>query len=273
MLINNKALLRMEEEMKLRNYSNRTVQTYMWCIKEYFKFDPFAAKRCDVDRIKRFLLYKKEKGVGPVQNNLYLNAIKYFYQKVIKSPIAINISFAKRPKILPRALSHRQVLQILSTYDNYKHKLLISLAYGAGLRVSEAINLKVRHLHFMEDLILIKCSKGAKDRFTLLPQKLKEALKRYVRNKDHNDYVFQSNRGGKLHPRTAQRIFKNGLKKAKINKDASFHSLRHSFATQLIENGTNIRYVQELLGHRSLRTTQIYTQVTMRALKHIDSPL
>jgi site-specific recombinase XerD len=245
----------------------------MWCIREYFKYDPMANSRCDVEKIKRFLLYKREKGAGPSQNNLYLNSIKYFYQNVIQSPVEIKIPYARRPKSIPRALSHRSILSILSTYDNIKHKLIIALAYGAGLRISEVVKLRVRDLYFMENLIHIRASKGAKDRLTILPHKLKKALQKRVENKNHLDYVFTSRRGGKMHVRTAQKIFKNGLRRAKINRDASFHSLRHSFATQLVENGTDIRYVQKLLGHRSLRTTQIYTHVSQKALRLIKSPL
>lgn len=266
-------LKRFEDELRLRNYSPRSMATYLWCIEEYFKYDRLAVRRLNNEKIRSFLLYKQEKGAGSSQRNLYLSSIKFFYQNVIKSPIKIHIPYAKRAKRAPKVLSRGEVLAILSTYDNYKHKLMIALAYGAGLRVSEVTNLKVKDLLFMESIINIRKSKGAKNRFTIMPQKLKEPLKKYIQTKDWKSYVFESRSGGKIHTRTLQKIFQAGLKKANIQREASFHSLRHSFATHLLENGTDIRFIQNLLGHSSIRTTQIYTHVTVRAVSQVKSPL
>lgn len=268
-----KYLLYMERELKLRNYSPKTIKTYMWGIGEFLKEHPEAVIRCDEEKIKDFLLNRKDGGLAAATINSYLNSIKYFYKNIIKVPADIKISFARRPKRLPSVLTHKEVVRILGTFENIKHKWVVALAYGAGLRVSEVVNLKVKDLFFDQDLVIVRNGKGAKDRLTLLPEKLRDALKRYVGQKDPNCFVFESNRGGKLHTRTVQKIFGRALKKAGIVKDATFHSLRHSFATHLIENGTDIRYVQELLGHRSLKTTQIYTQVTKSAIKQIKSPL
>jgi site-specific recombinase XerD len=119
----------------------------------------------------------------------------------------------------------------------------------------------------------LKDAKGKKDRMTIFPEKLKNNLIEIMTLRDKDDYVFESNRGGKLTEITAQKVFENALNKAKIQKDATFHSLRHSFATHLLENGVDVRYVQELLGHQNIRTTQIYTQVTNPAIRKIKSPL
>ena len=156
---------------------------------------------------------------------------------------------------------------------NPKHKLILALAYGAGLRVSEIINLRVRDIDLQELTIHPKQAKGKKDRITLLAEGLRPAIKNLTAGKNANDFVFSSERGGRLTTRTAQKIFEKALKKAKIKKKATFHSLRHSFATHLLENGVDIRYVQELLGHQNIRTTQRYTQVTNPKLKNIKSPL
>ena len=150
--------------------------------------------------------------------------------------------------------------------------MLVSLAYGAGLRVSEAVNLKVRDLNLEELTIHIRQAKGKKDRLTLIPEKLVNDLKNLMAGKDGGEYAFASERGGKLTDRTAQAVFEHALKKSGIKKGATFHSLRHSFATHLLENGTDVRYVQELLGHANIRTTQIYTHVTNPAIKNIKSP-
>jgi site-specific recombinase XerD len=150
---------------------------------------------------------------------------------------------------------------------------MLSLAYGSGLRVSEIVCLKVKDLNLDELTLFVRQAKGRKDRLTILPGKIITELKQFISDKDANDYVFASIRGGKLTSRTAQKIFEHGLIKSGIKKDATFHSLRHSFATHLLENGTDVRYVQELLGHQNIKTTQIYTKVTSQKLKNIKSPL
>jgi len=191
----------------------------------------------------------------------------------LKNLQKIEIQSAKRPIKLPVVLSRNEIEKILQTIINTKHKLLLSLAYGAGLRVSEAISLQVQDIDLDERVIHIKLAKGQKDRISLLPEKLISYLQNLIVGKSRNDLVFLSERGGKLSVRTAQKIFENALKKAKINKGATFHSLRHSFATHLLENGIDVRYVQELLGHSNIRTTQVYTHVTNPRLKNIKSPL
>lgn len=150
---------------------------------------------------------------------------------------------------------------------------MIALSYEAGLRVSEVISLRNRDINLDELTIHLKDAKGRKDRMTIFPEKLKRDMTEMMALQHGNEYIFESERGGRLNGRTAQMVFKKALKKAGIKKDASFHSLRHSFATHLLENGVDVRYVQELLGHANIRTTQIYTKVTNPALKNIKGPL
>lgn len=147
------------------------------------------------------------------------------------------------------------------------------MAYGAGLRISEAISLKVKDVNLEELTIHLKNAKGKKDRITIFPEKIRSNLQGLMAEKNLDDYLFESERGGKLTERTAQKVFENALRGIGIKKEATFHSLRHSFATHLLENGVDVRYVQELLGHQNIRTTQIYTQVTNPKLKNIKSPL
>lgn len=191
----------------------------------------------------------------------------------MKIPQKINLKFAKRSKKLPIVLSREEINKIIEVLPNKKHKLLISLAYGAGLRVSEVINLKVKDINPEELTIHLKDAKGKKDRITIFPEKIKFDIINIMDGKDKNNFIFESERGGKLTERTAQKVFENALKKSGIQKDATFHSLRHSFATHLLENGVDIRYVQELLGHQNIRTTQLYTRVTNPSIKKIKSPL
>lgn len=270
----NKMLEEMEFAMIIRHYSPKTQKTYMYNIQKYLEFDGEGIRRYSQQMVQQFLVEKAKEGVGPVSRNLYLCAIKFFYFNVIGRRKDITIPYAKRPKSTPLCLSRRTVLEIADATNNLKHKLIILLAYGAGLRLSEVTNLKVWDVKIYERTIFIRNSKGSKSRHTIFPDKLWDQLRRYIRNKHPSQYVFESNRGGKLHPRTVQKVFKNALKKSQAEEqNATFHSLRHSFATHLIENGVNLRYVQNLLGHSSIRTTQIYTHVRPKAIRSIKSPL
>ena len=262
-----------EEELRLRNYSPKTRISYLRCLREYFIYKQGNLDTLDIQSIKTFLLGKQDKGAAPQTINLYLNAIKYFYREIINYHGVINLKFAKRSKKLPIVLSRDEITSIIGCIKNPKHKLLISLAYGSGLRVSEAVSLKIKDLNISELTIHIKDAKGGKDRLTIFPEKLIPEISVFIAGKDADSYVFESERGGKLTTTTAQKIFENARRKANIAKDATFHSLRHSFATHLLENGVDVRYVQELLGHANILTTQIYTKVTNPMLKNIKSPL
>ena len=262
-----------ERELRIRNYSPKTVKSYLYGLREYFTFKKEKFETLNQDNIRDFLMLCDQKGVSAQSRNLFLGAIKFYYRNVTKSNQKIEIASAKKPKGLPIVLSRSEVDKILSSVKNHKHKLLLSLSYGAGLRVSEAVALKVKDMDFNEMTIHIKSAKGQKDRISVLPEKLINDLKSLTAGKSNNDYIFASERGGKLTTRTAQKIFENALRTSDVKKDATFHSLRHSFATHLLENGVDVRYVQELLGHQNIRTTQRYTQVTNPKLKNIKSPL
>ncbi len=266
-------LRKIENELKLRNYSRKTIKSYLTCLSDYFRFIKIVKKDPDINLIKSYLLQKQDKCQSPQTINLYLNAIKYFYREIFKSKIAINIRFSKTSKKLPVVLSKDEIQKIINAIENKKHRLLISLSYGSGLRVSEAVNLKIKDINLEELTIHIKDAKGRRDRITIFSEKIKNDLHELAVLKNMNDYVFASERGGKLTERTAQKVFENALRRASIRKDATFHSLRHSFATHLLENGVDVRYVQELLGHQNIRTTQLYTRVTNPSIKKIKSPL
>jgi integrase/recombinase XerD len=266
-------LTQVETELMIRNYSPKTIRAYLDCLENYFRYKQISLKVLDQDNLRQYLLKKKNDGLSPSTLNVHLNAIKFFYREIVKSLESINLKFAKRRKSLPVILNRQEIQVLLSSIQNSKHRLMLSLAYGAGLRVSEVVNLKVKDLDFSELLIHLKEAKGKKDRLTLIPEKMVSDLKNLIAGKSVNNYVFASERGGKLTERTPQAVFERSLKIAKIKKDATFHSLRHSFATHLLENGVDVRYVQELLGHSNIRTTQIYTHITNPAIKNIKSPL
>ncbi len=261
----------LEEELVLRGRSKRTCEAYCVCLKEYLRF--VDGRTADMGLVREFLLLKKSEGKAPSTTNLYLNAIKFFYKNVLKVGFSCDLKFSKKPQRIPVVLSREEIFDIISVIKNPKHKLLISLAYGAGLRVSEVVSLQVRDIDFREKLLFVRNGKGGRDRITILPEKLIHQIGQFSFGKEPDDYLLESERGGRLCSRTAQKVFLNALSKAGIRKTASFHSLRHSFATHLLENGTDIRYVQELLGHKSIKTTQIYTRVTKRSIRGVVSPL
>lgn len=262
-----------ERELRIRNYSRKTIKSYLYGLQKYFAFKRHDLPFLDIEHIKNFLLFSEQKGVSAKTRNLFLNAIKFYYQKVIGLSDRIEIRSAKTDSPLPIVLSRYEIEKILEVTTNSKHSLLLSLAYGAGLRVSEVVNLQVRDVDLAEFTLHIKLAKGKKDRITIIPERIVQNLQSLMAGKKSDEPVFESERRGKLTERTAQKIFEHALKKAGIQKLATFHSLRHSFATHLLENGTDVRYVQELLGHRNIRTTQRYTQVTNPMLKNIKSPL
>ena len=264
---------KVKRELLIRSYSRKTLKSYIFALNKYFDNKKQDFHKLDLENIRNFLLFCHNKGVSAQTRNIFLSAIKFYYYNIVGTRQKINIKTAKENKSLPIVLSRKEISQIFETITNPKHKLLLELSYGGGLRVSEAINLKIKDIDYNELTIHIKQAKGQKDRITLLPQKTVINLQKFIVFKNSNDYLFESERGGKLSTRTAQKIFENALLKSGIKKDATFHSLRHSFATHLLENGVDIRYVQELLGHSNIRTTQIYTHVTNPQLKNIKSPL
>jgi len=266
-------LERCEVELIIRGYSKRTVKSYTTCIKKYLRFVGEDVPSFSEERIKDFLVYKKRQNCAPKTLHVYLSAVKFLYRKVLGVWHKIDIKFAKRNVRNPVVLSHQKIMDLIGTYQNLKHKILVALAYGTGLRVSEVTNLKIRDLDFYQNLINVRQGKGAKDRVTLLPDVLVDDLKGLINDRSFNDYVFESQLGGKLSTRTLQKIFQNGLRRANIQEKATFHSLRHSFATHLLDGGVQLCYIQKLLGHSNIRTTQIYTKVSIGAIKAIKSPL
>lgn len=266
-------LKRTEEELRLRGASRKTIRAYTDVLKHYFLWKGGNYSKQDEENIRKYLLYKEEMGSSAATRNLALNAIKFFYRDVVRSREKIAIKYARVVKSVPVVLSRIEVRKLIDATNNLKHKLMLALAYGTGMRISEVVSLKVCDFDLDELIVHIKQAKGRKDRITVFPESLKRDIQNFIACKSGDDYVFESERGGKLTTRSAQKVFLNSLKAAGVSKPATFHSLRHSFATHLLENGVDIRYVQELLGHQNIRTTQRYTKVTNPMLKNIKSPL
>lgn len=266
-------LLQLTKELQQRNYSPRTVEIYFNCLRFFLKWLNYDVSKLSREKILDFILFLQKQGKAPKTINLYKEVIKFFCSQILKVSFDVDIKLSKEPKKLPIVLSRTELDHMFSVPQNIKHKLLLMVAYGAGMRLSEVKNLRVQDIDFGSLTIHIKWAKWQKDRISILSEKIRDELQRYCSLKTSDAYVFESERGGILHERTLAHIFHHAKEKAGITKPATFHSLRHSFATHLLENGTDIRYVQVLLWHNNIRTTQMYTQVTNPILKNIISPL
>lgn len=264
---------KLKQEMRLRKFSLRTIKAYLYYITSVLKCASKNPRDISSDDLRAYLekLANEEKSASTL--NIAYSALKFYFEKILRRRFFMNILRAKMPKKIPKVFTKEEVRKILGTIQNVKHKLMLGLMYSSGLRVSEVTNVKVEDFDFQNRLLFIRGAKGAKDRTTILSEKVTGVLKKYICNKNFNDYVFESNQGDKLTERTVQKVFFEALKNSGIKKCASCHSLRHSFATHLLENGTDIRYIQELLGHAKLETTKIYTKVANNNLQKIKNPL
>lgn len=230
----------------------------------------------DESSVKEYLLSMiEEDKLTNSYVNQAISALKFLVQKVFKVAGLFNdIPRQKKIRRLPNVLSQEEVARIIEVINNKKHKAIMTLVYSAGLRVSEVVKLKVSDLDFERELLRIDQGKGRKDRYTLFARKAMVLVKEYIEDGKPDYWLFPgANKDRHLSARSVQKVFKRACSKAGIKKDVSVHTLRHSFATHLLENGTDIRYIQELLGHKSTQTTEIYTHVTRKDVRRIVSPL
>lgn len=207
----------------------------------------------------------------PASVSQAISSIKFYYQTVYGR--TLKIPYPRKHKKLPEVLTPEEVGRLLDAVENTKHHLLLELMYGCGLRVSEAVKLKKIQINFDEGLVTVREGKGRKDRHIALPKTIRKRLKAYLTARfDDNPHVFNTTRGH-LHVKSAQNIVEHAAKKADIKKNVTPHTLRHSFATHLLEQGTDLRIIQKLLGHSNIKTTQIYTQISTQLIKKVKSPL
>jgi len=257
--------------LEVKRYSKNTQKTYIQAISqflEYFsKADPLKINNED---IFRYIEHKiKDNKISFSTQKGIVGAIKRFYKYVYNRNIKIDYIYPDRQELkLPKVLAIEDIKKILNSIQNLKHKTLISTIYSCGMRISEALNIKISDIDSKRMMVRIENSKGNRDREVMLSQNLLMLLREYYKVYKPKKYIFEGQKGGKYTARSAENILKKALKDSKINKNASLHTLRHSYATHLIEQGTDIRIVQELLGHKNIKTTQIYTHITdIRKLK------
>ncbi|MBT3303202.1 MAG: tyrosine-type recombinase/integrase [Bacteroidetes bacterium] len=267
------------KKMDLENKSPNTIKIYHYFLIRFI--NTFQANSLEqinefeVQRINDYHFYlKQEKRYSAKTLNQSVNAIKYYYRYVLERDMNFeNISRGKKSHDLPKFYSVEELTLIYNTLENIKHKALLMVIYSAGLRISEALNLKVSDILSDRKQLFVKGGKGKVDRFTILSDKVLLLLTRYIEEYKPTDYLFEGQFGGKYSASSARNVLDKAIEKAGVTKKGSLHSLRHSFATHLLESGVDVRYVQALLGHRSIKTTEIYTHVTNTHLMTIKSPL
>jgi site-specific recombinase XerD len=268
------------EKLFLLNYSLSTIRTYHSLL---LRFLNRQLPKClaDVNNFTEEQINNYHRALVQQGNyscsfiNQSINAVKFYYQRVVGRP-EINLNQVERPEKpfqLPTVLSKEEVGRILASTENLKHRCLLQLLYAGGLRIGEVINLKVTDIKSDRNLLLIRGGKGKKDRTTLLSKRLLESLRAYYKVYRPKLWLFEGQTGGQYTVTSTRQVFRACLQKAGITTKATPHSLRHSFATHLLEQGTDLRYIQTLLGHRNSKTTEIYTHVTTHALEKIISPL
>lgn len=257
----------------LRGLSRQTIKTYVYVVGKFLKSvrkDPHQVTQTD---IKNFLFDKLEKGSPGNTINVYLNGLKFFFEIVLRRKLTVNIRYAKIPQHLPEFLTQEECQRFFSVIKNKKHKLMVTLLYSAGLRVSELLNLRVRNFQLSQNHGWVRSGKGGKDRVFILAEKLKEDLVDWINDNGlvADDFVF-SNCSRKMSSQTVRLIIKKAARLAGISKNVHPHTLRHSFATHLLENGYAVTDVQPLLGHAKIETTLIYSHLAQPKLLNIQSP-
>jgi len=254
-------LQRSEEELKLRGYSLKTLKTYLGQIRRFLLFIQKEVNDLTNEDVREYLItLLEEKEKSHAYTNQAISSIKFLFHDVLKQKNnTINLPRPKKEHKLPEILSQKEVELILKSVQNIKHRVILFLTYSAGLRVSEVVNLKIQDIDNQRMLIHVKQAKGRKDRYTLLSSIALDLLRQYAKQYRLKNWLFPSDiEGNHLSERSVQKIFETACKRTGIKKDVSVHSLRHSFATHLLEAGTDLRYIQELLGHSNSKTTEIY---------------
>jgi integrase/recombinase XerD len=262
----------MSDALRAMKYSNRTITRYLSIVDRYARFIEKPILESGVAEATRFLAFlEREIGSSASTINQAISALRFLYTRVLGREAPLT----RRPKAdrrLPGILSHDEALCIVAAPRNIKHKTILAIAYSAGLRVGELTTLRVQDIDLKRSVILVHSGKGRKDRYTILATKTRQLIELYLDVYQPKLWLFEGRNEGHISARSIQEVFYRAKKNTGIMKDVSIHSLRHSFATHLLEGGTDIRYIQELLGHSNAKTTQIYTHVAKKDFLRIRSP-
>ncbi len=266
-----KELEKLRAELRLSGFSQNTVETYSILVKEFLLSTRKNPAELDEQDLKKFLLQLLDSGRKKTTANLARAALVFYYRNVLGKQV--EVKSIKTEKKIPEVLTPEEVKKLLQACDNPLHELIIEFLYSTGVRLSELVNMKIKDIDWQEGMGWVRGGKGAKDRRIILSKKLLEKLKDFVKGRNPDEYLFPGRTGGRMNKRNVQKIVARAARKAGITKNVHPHTLRHSFATHLLQEGTDIRIIQELLGHSNLNTTQIYTHVSTQDLKKIRNPL
>ena len=266
-------LKKFRQEIMIAGYSKRTISMYEMYVKAFLQQLKKPAEQAERENIIEFMAGMKEKNNSNATLSLALSALKFFYHTFLHLKIIEDIKVPKKAKKLPVVLTREELRELFKATKAGRNRLIMEFLYSTGCRVSEATNIKSDDLEFDEGIARVKGGKGNKDRIIVLSKEWMSEAKKYLkRKKVKSEFLFSKKNGKPISADTIQRMIKKAAKKAGITKEITPHKLRHSFATHLLENGENIRKIQELLGHTNLSTTQIYTRVTTDELKKVTSP-
>jgi len=265
-----------KQYLRSKRYSESTITTYSEALKSFLVF--YREKAVADITNEDVIVYNNEhilkNKLSASYQNQVVNAIKLFFQTIRETKMMVDkIHRPRRSKSLPNVLSKEEVKAILEVHSNIKHKMMLSLIYSCGLRRSELLALKPAHIDSKRNIILLKNAKGKKDRIAPLSPKILEMLRAYYKDFKPTVWLFEGQiKGEQYSEQSLQSVLKQALKKVNITKPVTLHWLRHSYATHLLESGTDLRYIQELLGHNSSKTTEIYTHVSTKSIQQIKSP-
>lgn len=269
-------IVALEECLMLKRYSHRTVKSYRSALRQFFKFyDDIKPRQIERKQIDAFILFLiREKKVSESYQSVMLSAITMFYSEVAGQPDKVaKMLWPKKQEKLPKVFTENEVTRLLHSIENLKHRCILMLIYSAGLRLGELINLRIHDLQPEQNRVFIRDAKGKKDRCSILSEKMLTHLAAYREVYKPAQWLFEGATGGSYSERSVQLIFERAKAKSDVYPYATVHTLRHSFATHLLEHGTDLRYIQELLGHSSSKTTEIYTHITQSGMNKIKSPL
>lgn len=270
------AVTALEQTLMLKRYSWRTVKNYKNCFRQFIRYyDAFKPSQISRQQINEYLLMLiKERNVSVSHQSQVMSAIKMFYSNVVEQESKVAGLFQpKKPQKLPKVFTEEEVSALLRSVDNLKHRCILMLIYSAGLRLGELIALRLADIQPQNSRLFVRSGKGDKDRCTILSDKAYQHLKEYLELFQPIEWVFEGPSGGPYSERSVQEIFVQAKRRSMVNPQATVHTLRHSFATHLLEKGVDLRYIQELLGHSSSKTTEIYTHITHKGWNKIKSPL
>jgi integrase/recombinase XerD len=262
-------------ELESRKYSNKTIKAYTHYNRQFYSYCAKSLVAVTKEDVLAYLSHlSADHGVSESSINIAISALKFFYGTIINIPLMISKKRPKKDKRLPNVLGKEETLALLNALPNIKHRTILYFAYSGGLRVSEISRLRVGDIDCGRKVVYVRRAKGRKDRYTLLADKTCALLSQYIEVYKPGLWLFEGQAVGKpLTVRSMEKIFKKACCVAGISKDVSIHCLRHSFATHLLENGTDIKCIQELLGHAHLKTTEIYTHVARKNVLSVRSPL